>query len=194
MSFTDDHTQYTCLYLQSAKSKTFESYKTYEAWLQTQHDAKVKRLRSDHGGEYLSDEFSHHLKGQGTERKLTTHETPQHNGVTEQLNRTLVERVRAMLHASGLPKNLWGEAIKHAVYMKNHTATHVLDGKTPYEMLYGKKPNLMDLPVWGTKVWVHDPRGTKLDVRAEEGKWVGFDAETGAHQIYFQARRTIAVK
>jgi len=39
----------------------------------------------------------------------TTHDTPQHNGVAERLNRTLVERVRTVLHASGLPKTLNGE-------------------------------------------------------------------------------------
>ena len=43
-------------------------------------------------------------------------------------------------------------------------ATHtLLNGKTPYEMLYGKKPNLAGLREWGTKVWVHDASGTKLD-------------------------------
>ncbi|KAJ8594482.1 hypothetical protein M405DRAFT_703634, partial [Rhizopogon salebrosus TDB-379] len=82
----------------------------------------------------------------------------------------------------------------HAVYMKNRTATCALDGKTPYEMLHGKKPNLMDLPIWGSRVWVHDPSGTKLDPHAQEGRWVGFDAETGAYRIYFETRCTIAVK
>lgn len=193
-SFTDDHTRYTSLYLQSAKSDTFGSYTTYEAWLKTQHGANIKRLRSDRGGEYLSDEFSQHLRAKGTERKLTTHDTPQHNGVAERLNRTLIERVRAVLHASGLPKFLWGEAIMHAVYVKNRTATRTLDGKTPYEMLYGKKPNLADLPVWGTRVWVHDDTRTKLDMRAREGRWVGFDAESGAHRVYLEDRRTVAVE
>jgi hypothetical protein len=169
VSFTDDHTRFTHLYLQSAKSNTFESYKTYEALLKTQHNASIKRLRSDRGGEYLSDEFSRHLRSKGTERKLTTHDTPQHNGVAERLNRTLVERVRAVMHASKLPKMLWGEAIMHAVYVKNRTATRSLDGKTPYEMLYGKKPNMKDLPIWGTKVWVHDTSRSKLDMRAHEG-------------------------
>jgi len=122
------------------------------------------------------------------------HNMPQHNRVTEQLNWTLVKRVRAVLHASGLPKNLWGEAIKHTVYVKNHTAMHALDGKTPYEMLHGKKPNLMDLPVWGTKVWVRDPSGSKLDPHAREGRWIGVDAETGAHRVYFADRRTIAIE
>jgi len=50
---------------------------------------------------------------QGTERRLTTADTPQHNGVAVSLDRQLVERVRAMLHQAQLPKNMWGEAIRH---------------------------------------------------------------------------------
>ena len=50
-------------------------------------------------------------------------DTPEHNGVAERLNHTLLERVRAMLHGSGLPKFLWGEAVKHAVYLKNRAST-----------------------------------------------------------------------
>jgi hypothetical protein len=68
-----------------------------------------------------------------------------------------------MLHASGLPKFLWAEAVVHAVYLKNRTSTRVLENKTPYEALHGKKPNLANLPEWGMKVWVHDDTGSKLD-------------------------------
>ncbi len=39
-------------------------------------------------------------------RKLTMHNTPQLNGMAEQLNRTLLERIRAFVHMSGLPKML----------------------------------------------------------------------------------------
>ena len=47
------------------------------------------------------------------------------------LNRTLLERIRAFAHGSGLPKSLWGEALRHAVWLKNRTGTRALDGKTP---------------------------------------------------------------
>ena len=119
VSFTDDHTRFTKLYLQKLKSDTFESYLHFEAWLRTQFNTPLKRLRSDRGGEYLSDKFSKHLKANGTERKLTVHDTPEHNGLAEQLNRRYIERTCAMLHASGLPKSLWGEAIMHANWLKN---------------------------------------------------------------------------
>ena len=105
---------YTRLYLQKAKSDTFDSYQAFKAWLSTQFNTKVKHLRSDCGGEYLSAEFTKYLKSKGTERRVTVHDTPEHNGVAERLNWTLVERVRTMMHTSGMPKSLWGEAVMHA--------------------------------------------------------------------------------
>ena len=114
----------------------------------------IKILHTDRGGEFLSNEFDDHLAKAGTVRNLTVHDTPEHNGVAERLNRTLLEKVRAMLHASGLPKFLWGEAIKHAVYLKNRTLTRILKDKTPFEALEGRKPNIADLHEFGAKVWV----------------------------------------
>ena len=180
-SFTDDYTWYTRLYLQKVKSDTFDSYQAFEAWLLTQFNIKVKHLRSDRGGEYLSAEFTKYLKSKGTERRVTMHDTPEHNGVAERLNQTLVERVRAMMHASGMPKSLWGEAVMHVTWVKNCTSTRRLGKKTPYEMLYQKKPNLENIPVWGCRVKVHDTSCTKLDMRARDGHWVGFDPESDGH-------------
>ena len=96
-----------------------------------------------------------------------------------------------MLHASGLPKTLWGEALLHIVWVKNGSATRALDGKTPYEMLYGKKPHLGDLPVWGAKCWILDRTGSKLDDRAKEGHWVGYNSELTAHRIYLPIRKAV---
>jgi hypothetical protein len=96
---------------------------TYEALLKTQNDVQVKKLHTDRGGEYLSNECSDHLAKAGTVRQLTVHDTPEYNGVSERLNRTLLVKMRAMLHDSGLPKFLWGEAAHHAVYLKNQTWT-----------------------------------------------------------------------
>ena len=76
-----------------------------------QRDVNIKLLVLDHGGEYTSKEFNDYLAKQGTNHRLTVHDTPESNGVTEQLNRTLVERTHAMLLNSKLPKHLWGYAI-----------------------------------------------------------------------------------
>ena len=57
-----------------------------------------------------------------------------------------------MLHASQLLKFLWGKAVKYAVYLKNRTSTKALDGKTPFEVYFGKKLNIAGLHKFGCKV------------------------------------------
>jgi hypothetical protein len=143
----------------------------------------------------MDGEFSKHLATQGTARALTTHDTPEYNGVSERLNRTLLERTRAFFHSSELPKFLWGEAVNHAVWLKNRTPTHALPtGKTPYEMLHGKKPDLSNLPEWGVKIWVHDDSGTKLDGRSKIGRWIGHDEPSNAHRIYWPEKCSITIE
>ena len=119
ITFTDDCSRYTTVYFLRTKDEAFEFYCIYEAWLSTQYGIRIKCLNSDRGGEYMSDEFSAHLKKAGTTRRLTVHDTPEHNGVSKRGNRTNLEIVRSMLHDSGLPKFLWPEAVSHAVYLRN---------------------------------------------------------------------------
>ena len=87
VSFTDDYTRWTHLELLASKDKTFEAYKNFEMWAKVQFGLPTfKALLSNRGGEYLGSEFSKHLKSQGMERKLMTHDTPEYNGVSERLN------------------------------------------------------------------------------------------------------------
>jgi hypothetical protein len=62
---------------------------------------------------------------------------PQHNGIAKSLNRRLVKHVCAVLHHSGLPKTLWGEALHFVVWLKNRTSTRVLGTVTPFERVHG---------------------------------------------------------
>ena len=156
-TFTDNMMWYTIMYPLCTKDEALEAYKSSEAWAITQgHYTMVKVLRSDHGGKYLNGTFDQHLKKAGTVRKLTMHNTPQLNGVREHLNRTLLKRIHALTHASGLPKSLWGKALRHAAWLKNRTVMRALDSKTPFEALYSQPPNLSTLQIWGSQVHLLD--------------------------------------
>ena len=195
VTFTDDHSRYTRLEVLRTKDEAFEAYKSFAAWAKTQHGATIKRLRSDRGGEFTSNDFTAYLRQQGTERRLTTADTPQHNGVAESLNRRLMERVRAMMHQANLPKNLWAEAIHHAVWLKNRTSMKVLGNQTPCKRLYKTKPNFAGVPEWGQEIWVYNPVGTKLDARAKQARWVGYDANsTHAHRVYWAGKNSVSVE
>ena len=107
------------LYLLCLKSEAFEFYKQYEAWCMTHLGVTIKVLHSNQGGEYLDKGWILYLKSRGTEQKLTVHDTPAHNGVAECCNQTIVEQIHTLLHASSLPKFLWGEAVRHVVWLMN---------------------------------------------------------------------------
>ena len=138
--------------------------------------------------------FNTHLAVAGTARKLTTHDTPQLNGIAEHLNRTLLECIRAFAHESGLSQFLWGESLRHTSWLKNRTATRALDGKTPFEALYGQPLDLQSLRIWGCQVWVHSPGGSKLDPRAKEARWLGVDVDARTHCIFWPASGKVSIE
>jgi len=166
------------------KSEAFRSYKEYEAWVKVQREAVIKIFGCDRGGEFNSKEFDEHLKSVGTVRHLTVHDSPSLNGAAERANRTHVECARAMMIAAGLPKSLWGEAIRHSVWLRNRAPTRALPWlKTPIEVATGNKPDLSLLREWGATAWVRQLDTGKLDPRAEEGRFVGFDEESKGYRI-----------
>jgi hypothetical protein len=195
MSFTDDYSRESQVTFLKQKSEALEAFKHYEARLTTQKDGvHIKTLRSDRGGEYLSAEFDVHLKDHGIKHKLTTHDSPQQNGVAERLNRTLVEHARAMLIAHGLPKFLWVEVVNYAVWLKNRLPSRSIPGHTPYELVHQMCPNLSCAHEFGSPVLVHLEHAGKLKVKAEEAFFVGVDGESKAFRVYWLTKRRVSIE
>ena len=195
VTFTDNATCYTIMFLMCTKDEALEVYKSFEAWALTQgHCKAIKVLCSDCGDEYLSNVFNTHLVAAGTAHKLTVHNTLQLNGIAEHLNCTLLEQIHAFAHASSLPKTLWGEALRHAVWLKNRTAMHALDGKMPFEALYGRPLDLSGLHIWGCHVWVHDSDGSKLDVHTCKARWLGFNVDARVHCVFWPGLGNVTVE
>ena len=86
--------------------------------MENHRNKKIKFLRSDRGGEYLSYEFGLHLKQCGIVSQLTPPGIPQHNGVSEHRNCTLLDMVRSMM-STDLPLSFWGYALETAAFTLN---------------------------------------------------------------------------
>ena len=82
LTITDDMSRYGYIYLMKHKSITFEEFKEFQSNVENHCNKKIKFLRSDHGGEYLSYEFGLHLKQCGIVSQLTPPGTPRLNGVS----------------------------------------------------------------------------------------------------------------
>jgi transposase InsO family protein len=101
------------------KDEALDCFKIYKAEAENQLERKIKRVRSDRGGEYLSNDFGEYCAEYGIIHETTTPYSPQSNGVAERKNRTLTNLVNAMLDCSGLSKSWWGEAILTVCFVLN---------------------------------------------------------------------------
>ena len=89
--------------------------------MENHRNKKIKCLRSDRGGEYLSYEIGLHIKQCGIVSQLMPPGTPQCNGVSERCNRTLLDMVRSMMSLTDLPLLFWGYALEIAAFtLKGH--------------------------------------------------------------------------
>ena len=92
------------VYLLKSKDETLDYFKIYKAKVGNQLERKIKRLRSDHGGEYFSRLFDEFCEEHGIIHERTPPYSPKSNGIAERKNRTLTNLVNAMLDTAGLSK------------------------------------------------------------------------------------------
>src|SRR4051795_152072 len=192
LTLTDDLSRYGYVYLMKHKSETFEKFKEFQSEVDNQRDKKIKCLRSDRGGEYLSYEFGEHLKKCGILSQLTPPGTPQRNGVSERRNRTLLDMVRSMMSLTDLPLSFWGYALETAAFTLNRAPSKSVE-TTPYELWFGKKPRLSFLKVWGCEAYVKKLQPDKLEPKAKKCVFIGYPKETIGHTFYHRSEGKIFV-
>lgn len=98
LTSTYDYSRKTWIYFLKKKDEVFSWFRHFKALIENQTEKNIKISRTDNGTEYESNEFHDFLKEAGIKRETTTPYTPEHNGVTERKNCTIVEVVHAMLH------------------------------------------------------------------------------------------------
>ena len=97
VTFIDDCTRFCYVYLLKTKDEALHYFKVYKVEVENQLEKKIKRLRSNRGGEYFSNEFSEFCAVHGIIHERTPPYSPQSNGIAERKNRTLTDLVNVML-------------------------------------------------------------------------------------------------
>ncbi|KAK8554175.1 hypothetical protein V6N12_031146 [Hibiscus sabdariffa] len=191
ITFTDDFSRYGYIYLMRHKSEALERFKEFKNEVQNQHGKSIKALRSDRGGEYLSQDFDELLKECGIVSQLTAPGTPQWNGVSERRNRTLLDMVRSMMSHTDLPTSFWGYALETAAFTLNRVPSKSVQ-KTPHEMWTGRRPNMSFMKIWGCKAYVKHQMSTKLEPKSEKCTFVGYPKETKGYYFYNENKVFVA--
>lgn len=195
MTITDDQTRWVWIFLLKRKSEAYQSFIEWKALVENESSLKLGTLRSDNGGEYLSTAWINFLKQHGIRHETTTPRTPEQNGVSERLNRTIFDRVRTILIDSGLPLYLWAEAANYIVYTRNRNSTSALKNWTPYQQRYGNPPDISRLHRFGCTAYVLNdtPGRSKLDPKGISGVFVGYADTQKAWRVYLPGKRTVTV-
>ncbi|GJY39787.1 retrotransposon protein, putative, ty1-copia subclass, partial [Tanacetum coccineum] len=195
VTFTDDFSRYGYVYLLKHKHEVFETFKVFQKEVENQLGKTIKSLRSDRGGEYMSQEFLDHLKEHGIIAHRTPPYTPQHNRVSERRNRTLLDMVRSMMSQTTLPKSFWDYALESAARILNMVPTKKVD-KTPYEIWHRQAPKLTYLKVWGCEVLVKRDTLTKpnkLEPESLKCIFIGYPKETMGYSFYNPSENKVFV-
>lgn len=140
----------------------------------------VLEIVSDNGLEFMEHRLQVFIGQKGITHRKSAAYVPQQNGLVERTNQTILSSARTVLNASGLPKVLWPEAINVAAYAWNRLAR---DGPSPFEKLFGLRPNISNLRRFGDHVAVLVPERyrSKLD---QKGRLMLFVGHTANHNTY----------
>lgn len=194
-TFLDDYSDLSVVRPVKTKSEVQEVVKEVINMLESQSGEKTQVVRTDRGGEYLNASLKEFYKAKGIIAQTTAPYSPQQNGSAERLNRTLVEKVRAMLLDSGLEKSMWAEAMVTANYVRNRSPLKSSENKTPWERFFQKKPDVSHMRVFGATAYVQVPQKhrQKLDPTSKKGIFIGYEANSKAYRVLLDESRKIVV-
>lgn len=178
----DDYTRKTWVFLLKQKGEVFECFHQYKALVEKQSGYYIKVLRTDRGGEYISNDFLRYCMEHAIHNKFTTRYTPQQNGVVERNNRTIMEMARSMLKAKHFPNDYWAKVVACVAYILNRCPTKSVQNNVPEEAWSGRKQNVTHMRVFGCVVYsrVPDELGNKLDINEQKCIFVGYSDESKA--------------
>ncbi|GKA26528.1 retrovirus-related pol polyprotein from transposon TNT 1-94 [Tanacetum coccineum] len=175
----DDYSRYTWTRFLKNKTEAFDQFKIFSKKIQNQLGCTIVSIRTDHGREFDNEvQFGEFCNANGITHNFSAPRTPQSNGVVERKNRTLQEMSRTMLNEQSLPQKFWCNAVDTSTYILNRILIRAILGKTPYEILRGRKPTLDYFRVFGSKCFILNTKDylTKFDPKSyEESLNVTFD-------------------
>ena len=184
LTIVDDFSRAVWTYLMLEKSEVAQLLREFIALAERQFERQVKKNRSNNRSEFLV--LKSFFRQLGIEHQTSCVDTPQQNGRVERKHRHILNVARACLFQARLPVSFWGESILTASHLINRTPSQVLKAKTPYEVLFGKKPDFDKLRVFGCLCYSHRKARDKdkFGDRSRKCIFVGYPYGKKAWRLY----------
>jgi hypothetical protein len=183
LTFTDDYTRKLWVYFTKERRELRELFQVFKARVEAETSLKIKKVRCDNAPEYRSLEKA--IATTGVQFEFTTPYTPEQNGISERLNRSLITVARAILQDAQLPTKFWAEAANTACYLRNRTPIGP-GGMTSEEAYSGRKPYIGHLRAFGCVAYAYIPkeRRQKLDPNAKKMALIGYMPTARQYRLY----------
>ncbi|XP_049360667.1 uncharacterized protein LOC125825370 [Solanum verrucosum] len=149
LTIVDDHSRFTWVFLLQFKSDVIVVLQDFLSMIKTQFDAAIKVIRSANGTEFFNSKCNELLNQHGIVHQSSCVHTPQQNGRVERKHKQILDTARALRFQADIPIRYWGLCVKATVYLINRLPSIVLQGHTPYEVLYKMKNHIDHLRVFG---------------------------------------------
>nr|GFA21927.1 retrovirus-related Pol polyprotein from transposon TNT 1-94 [Tanacetum cinerariifolium] len=193
LDIVDDYSRFTWVKFLRSKDETqtfiIKFLKMIQAWL----NVPVRRIRTDNGTEFFNQTLRDYYEEVGISHETSVARSPQQNGVVKRRNRTLIEAAHTMLIYAQAPLFLWVEDVATACFTQNRSIIRLRHGKTPYELLHSKLPDLSFFHVFGALCYpTNDSENLgKLQPKADIGIFIGYATTKKAFRIYNRRTRRI---
>jgi len=135
----------------------------------------------------MANHVQQYLKECGIKHKVTTTNTPQHNGMAEHLNCTLLDKSHAMLADAQLPKSYWLKALNYATFLYNVSSFCSIT-TIPTKVYSGMKLDVLQLQVFGCVTYAHisEKSWDKLSAHSLPCTFLGFSQQCSAFHLIHQ--------
>lgn len=189
--FKDDYSHFRLIFFMKSKEEVSGHFENVIKFIEKQCGHKMKALQSDNGTEFVNSKMKEIIDANGIHHRRSIAYTPEQNGCVERENRTIMESARSMIHAKGLDLKLWAEAAHNAVDILNRTGTSTVNGKTPYELWYGKTAQFDHFRIFGSEVYVHVPKQKrgKIDAKSKKCIFIGYDDNHKGFRVMDESKR-----
>nr|GEZ85957.1 retrovirus-related Pol polyprotein from transposon TNT 1-94 [Tanacetum cinerariifolium] len=189
----DDYSRFTWVKCLRAKDETPYFIIKYLKMIQVRLKVHVRRIRTDNGTEFVNQTLREYYEQVDISHETFVARSLQQNGVVKRRNRTLIEAAHTMLIYAKALLFLWAEAVATACYTQNCSIVRLCHGKTPYELLHDKLPDLSFFYVFGALCYpTNDSENLgKLQPKANIGIFIGYAPTKKAFRIY--NRRTMRI-
>jgi hypothetical protein len=151
VSFIDDYSKFTWVYLIKFKSEVLEKFQEFQSLVECLFNRKIISIQTDWRGEYKGlDSFFSKI---GITHLVSCPHGHQQNEAAERKHRHIVEVGLSLLAHASMPLKFWDEAIISAAYLINRLPSKVIQHQTTLDRLFHQTPNYSLLRVFGCACW-----------------------------------------